>query len=226
MSTCLAAAETLQFEDVTIERFPVGRHQANAYLVYSRGEGRSVLVDPGADGDTLVKRGEALGLVLDAILLTHGHWDHVGAVHVIAAAKPVPVYLHPREKTLVKAAPIYAFRIDGARITVPSSFVDLEDGATVPLGSSRALSVRHIPGHTEGGVAYRLGRALFTGDTLMPSATGRFDLPGGDPEQLEKSLAALRRDLADGDVICPGHGMLWPSSAAAAWLSSRLETRR
>jgi len=224
MSRNWAAVETLQFEDVVVERFPLGKHKANAYIVYNASDRRAVLIDPGADGEILMGRVAELRLAIDAILLTHAHWDHVGAANEIATHAGAPVYLHPEDRLLIKAAPIYAFRIDGVRFSAPSRLVDLVDGATIPLGESRAFSVRHIPGHTEGGVAYRLGRAVFTGDTLMPAGAGRTDLPGGHHGKLQRSLAWLHRELVLDDVICPGHRALWPSSEASAWLSNRLET--
>lgn len=224
MKSNRAAAQTLQLEDLVVERYPLGRHKANAYLVYSLRDGRAVVLDPGWDGAVLIDRTVELQLTIDGILLTHGHWDHVGAAHEVSTYAQAPVYAHPGDRSLIRAAPLYAFRIDGVRLSVPASLVDLEDGAAVPLGGSRSVSVRHLPGHTEGGLVYRLGRAVFTGDTLMPTGAGPADRPGGDPAKLHTSLAALRRELTSDDVLCPGHGCFWPATEATAWLESRTGT--
>ena len=216
------AAEIFRFDDVVVERFPLGKHRTNAYVVYETRGNHAAIIDPGASGDILIERVTSLQLIVDAVLLTHAHWDHVGAVNEIACEANAPVYVHRNDRKLLRSAPIYAFRIDAIRFTIPANVLELEDGVGIPLGESQSISALHVPGHTEGGVAYHLGRALFTGDTLMPEEAGRFDLPGGDEAKLTESLALLRRTLDSDTMICPGHGSFWPSPEAAVWLANRL----
>jgi glyoxylase-like metal-dependent hydrolase (beta-lactamase superfamily II) len=97
--------------------------------------------------------------------------------------------------------------------------VTLDEQPILVLDDAHPVSVSHVPGHTAGGVTFRLGRALFTGDTLLPGEAGRFDLPGGDAAQLQQSLLALRTDLQPHDMVCPGHGPCWQSNDAIEWLS-------
>ncbi len=221
-----SAAETLEFDGVVVERFPLGKHAANAYIVYHLHDRHAALIDPGAEPETLMRRISELNLKVDSIMLTHAHWDHVGGAGTLSSNLDAPVYMHRDDQQLLKAAPIYAFRIDELRFTIPSNIVIIDDTTPIALGQSDAFSIRHVPGHTQGGVAYRVGRALFTGDTLMKEGAGRVDLPGGNEEKLKASLTALQRDLKANDVICPGHGHLWPAAEAAAWLVKHLRSRQ
>jgi hydroxyacylglutathione hydrolase len=215
-------SEAFEFDGVSVERFAVGKHEANAYLVYSSNDRRAVLIDPGADPERLVGRLSTLSLDLVAVLLTHGHWDHVGSADEIASHTSAPVYIHPHDRQLLRSAPMYALRIDNIRFKAPSSPVDLVDGQGIPLGDHGTVTVHHLPGHTPGGVGFRIGRAVFTGDTLLPEEAGRTDLPGGNHVHLRASLASLLQQLAPNDVVCPGHGSFWPSVDATAWLSQHL----
>jgi len=217
-----AVAESLEAAGVLIRRIPVGPHKANAYLV-RRSEARDgVVIDPGASADDLIEEAAALELDVKAILLTHAHWDHVGATDALAREFDAPVYLHADDRRLLKAAPIYAFRVDAVRLKVPAQTINIDDGAKIDAGSLSIAAI-HLPGHTAGGVAFRIGRALFTGDTLLPGAAGRVDLPDSDKDAMKRSLSKLRDELMEGDVICPGHGALWPHNDALAWLTSHTE---
>lgn len=215
------AAETLTVGELVVERFPVGPQRANAYLAYGGHSRRGVVIDPGAEGDVLTARIDQLGLAVPSVLLTHGHWDHVGAAVAIAAHTGAAVHIHPLDVPLLKAAPFYAFRVDGVQVRVPSVVTRVEHGSALHVDERHTLVARHVPGHTAGGVAYRSGRVLFTGDTLMPAGASRVDLPGGDADALGRSLATLADELADDDIICPGHGSSWAATAAKAWVASQ-----
>jgi hydroxyacylglutathione hydrolase len=219
------AAETLTVERLTVERFPVGPHRANAYLVYSADSRHGVVIDPGAEGDILMARVDELGIDVRSVLLTHGHWDHVGAAAAVAGQTGAAVHIHPLDLPLLKAAPIYAFRIDGVRLQVPSAVQPVEEASVVPLDAHHALTTRHVPVHTPGGVAYRIGRVLFTGDTWLAAGASRVDLPGGDAEALGRSVARLLVDLAADDVVCPGHGRCADGVAAKEWVTDRQAAR-
>jgi glyoxylase-like metal-dependent hydrolase (beta-lactamase superfamily II) len=217
-------AEALRQTALTIERLPVGRHKANAYLIYSGIGSGAVLIDPGAEESVLLRRVSDLRLTIHAVLLTHAHWDHVGAVKAICDTFHAPALLHPGDVALLRAAPLYGFKIDQIRIELPSN-VEVLTRDHLAFGSGLAFSVRHLPGHTEGGVSYRAGNTVFTGDIFLRSGPGRTDLPGGNKEALQSSIYQLWQDLKDDDVICPGHGKFWPANAARQQLAQWVEAR-
>src|SRR4051812_17712366 len=103
----------MELDGIRVERTAVGRHQANAYLVYRESGEDAILIDPGAEASRLMASAQNAGVHIAAILLTHGHWDHVGAAKEIGEHAAAPVYLHSADTPLLKASPLYAFRIDG-----------------------------------------------------------------------------------------------------------------
>lgn len=170
---------------------PIG---TNCYLFGDDATKMGAIVDPGGDAAGILSAVKALGLTVSAIFLTHGHYDHVGALPALRQALPgVPVYLHPAEAAVR----------DGSLIPDPGPTTDYIDGSTVTVGGL-TVEVIHTPGHTPGGVCLRVGDTLFTGDTLFRGSMGRTDLPGGSYEQIMdslKRLAALPGDCK----VCPGH---------------------
>lgn len=225
MSLARLPAEAIRSDGLTIERFPVGAHKANAYIVYAEAARAGVVIDPGSEDAVLLARASELHLGIRGILLTHAHWDHVGAVQAFTEAFDASVFVHPGDQALFRAAPFYAFKIDNIRITVPTSKVIGLPDADLDFGEGLNFSFCHVPGHTNGGVVYRVGSAVFIGDTLLASGPGRTDLPGGDEFALEQSLELLGDEFRDDDILCPGHGRFWSTAGAldclAQWRVSR-----
>lgn len=170
---------------------PIG---TNCYIFGDDATKTGAIVDPGGDAAGILAAVKDLGLTVSAIFLTHGHYDHVGALPELRRALPdVPVYLHPADK---------AAR-DGALIPDPGPTVDYGDGSTVAVGGL-TVAIIHTPGHTPGGVCLKVGDTLFTGDTLFKGSMGRTDFPGGSYDDIMdslKRLAALPGDYK----VCPGH---------------------
>ncbi len=185
----------------------VGPFEVNCYLIASDPSQTVVLVDPGADADRIVAAVERSGRALEAILLTHGHVDHVGAVASVRRRWSVPVYIHPADA-------VWAFS-DVNTIPPWYSVPDpvgardqrhVQDGDEFELAGLR-WKVIATPGHTPGGVCYHVPSedCLWTGDTLFHGSVGRTDLPGGHPQQLQLSLRRLL-DLPASTRVFPGHG--------------------
>lgn len=172
----------------------LGEYRTNCYIVCPEGSGRCVVIDPGYEPDTILGKCEELGLTVEAILLTHGHFDHVGAVRELAADTGCRVYLNPAETampTMLTAGKLY--------------YTDeLSDGLTF-TAAGMDFSVLSTPGHTPGSVCLITDKILFSGDTLFAGSCGRTDLPGGDFDQMRSSLARLAA-LEEDYWVLPGHG--------------------
>ena len=172
---------------------PVGLYQTNCYMVWGEGD-KCVLIDPGYCAHALLEQVEKPGKQLEAILLTHGHFDHVGAVRDIVAETDCKVYICEKELGLpegLTAGKLY--------------YTDLyNEGDTLAL-AGLTFKVLHTPGHTPGGVCLVCEDAVFSGDTLFACSIGRTDFPGGSYDTLKKSLQKLT--ALEGDYrVFPGHG--------------------
>jgi hydroxyacylglutathione hydrolase len=159
------------------------------YILGEKSSCAAAVVDPGDDYDVLVEEIKKEGLKLTAVLLTHGHFDHVGGAAALAAEYGVPVYLSEHEPAF------YTPRCKNLKRT--------HDGEKIPLGPLE-VECLHTPGHTPGGQCFLLEGNLFTGDTLFIDAVGRTDIPGGNTRALIKSLQRIKQ-LPDDTMIWPGH---------------------
>ena len=177
-----------------LKTFPIGSLQTNCYMVWEDGSDSCILIDPGYEPELLLEQVRLQRKTLEAILLTHGHFDHVGGVKPIAAETGCKVYICAEE---LKQPLRYS---DGLHYTHT-----VAEGDVLEL-AGLTLQVLHTPGHTPGCVCYLCGDTLFSGDTLFAGTCGRTDLPGGDFKAIQASLqrlAALEGDLK----VLPGHGM-------------------
>ena len=176
---------------MNIQKLTLGLYQTNTYLLANDTE--AVVIDPGYEADTIL---DALaGKTLKAILLTHGHFDHVGAVKELVAETGCEVWIHAAEATMppmVTAGPLYFTHT-------------YDEGDTVSPIAGLELTVLHTPGHTPGSVCLLMGNEMFSGDTLFACSFGRTDLPGGDPRKMMESLRRLA-SLQGNFFIHPGHG--------------------
>ena len=189
-----------------VRGFTVGPVQENTWLVRRDGADRALLIDPGDEADRLLGAIEQLGVGLDAILLTHTHFDHVGAVAPVARATGAPVYCPKIEVGVL--ADIMAFVPWAGFGPFESYDADetLEGGERLSL-AGLDIDVIFTPGHSPGHVTYAVEGegALLSGDVLFQGSVGRTDLPGGDTATLMASIAGLLDRFDDDTVVYPGH---------------------
>lgn len=186
-----------------ITTLPLGRMQANCYIVQA-GDGTAAVVDPGDEAARLLQHLQSTGLRVTAVWLTHGHFDHIGAADALRAAFSCPIVALAAEAALL-ADP--QKNLSSAFSPVPLSLTAdtlLADGDTFAFGGE-TVGVLHTPGHTSGSCCYKLGKWLFTGDTLFDGSIGRTDFPTGDPTALSLSLERLAA-IPDDLCVLPGHG--------------------
>jgi len=189
-----------------VAMFTVGLVQENCFLVRAQGSDRAVMVDPGEEAPRLLQAIADAGVTLDAILLTHTHFDHVGAVAPVARATGAPVYCPALEVPVLQD--VMAFVPWPGFGPYESWYPEhtVAGGETLEL-AGLTLDVVFTPGHSPGHVTYavRGGSALFSGDVLFQGSVGRIDLPGGDGPTLMRSIAALLERFDDDTVVHPGH---------------------
>lgn len=188
-----------------IETFVIGMIGTNCYLVSNEETKECFLVDAAADSPRLVSYIKEHGLCLKAILLTHGHFDHIMGIDSLVKEFGVPVYAHQEESVLLNDASVNASAMYGTGYTY-SNAVYLQDGQTLELAGI-TLKVLYTPGHTIGGCCYYWedGHVLFSGDTLFCASVGRTDLPTGSGGTLVRSIREKLLTLPDETRVCPGH---------------------
>lgn len=190
---------------LSLERFTVGPLQENCYLLTDDDTKRAVLVDPGDEAPRLMRALE--GLELQAIWLTHAHFDHVGALAELQKAYDVPTYLHPADEPLLAHAAASAARF-GLRLRQPVvDYEPLADAQVLQLGGREARCL-FTPGHAPGHISFYWPEQgiVLAGDALFQGSIGRTDLPGGDHAQLTESIRTQLLTLPEETVVYPGHG--------------------
>ena len=178
---------------LNIHKLPLGLYQTNTYIIHDEASTSCCVIDPGYEADTILSKAEELGLTVEAILLTHGHFDHVGAVKDLAADTGCRVFLCAEDTLLppmFTAGKLY--------------YTDTYSEGTLLNIAGLYIHVIHTPGHTPGSVCLMVGNTLFSGDTLFAGSCGRTDI-GGDWATILKSLRRLANMEADFTVY-PGHG--------------------
>lgn len=177
-----------------IRVFSVGSYRTNCYMAWGTGSDSCIVIDPGYEPEYLLEQLRLLRKTPAAILLTHGHFDHVGGVKAIAEEAGCPVYIHEADTQLNP-------RLTGGEVYHTHTY---DEGDTLEL-AGLTLQVLHTPGHTPGCVCLLSEDVMFAGDTLFAGTCGRTDLPYSDPSQMRTSLKRLAALEGDYQVL-PGHG--------------------
>lgn len=188
-----------------IATLPNGQWKQNCYVL-SEGGRQAILIDPGSDPEMIQGYLDVNQLEPIAILNTHAHYDHIGAVADLVDRYQIPFYLHAGDEKILKQANLYKILFESKKsVRIPTRFEDL---ASLPPNlkiNNFSFDTINSPGHTPGGVCFLFSQCLFSGDTLMPNGPGRTDLPGGDELALSRSMENLR-NLPAQTMIYPGHG--------------------
>ena len=176
-----------------IHRLALGLYQTNCYLIHDEASKSCCVIDPGYEAPAILREADHLGLEVEAILLTHGHFDHVGAVKDMVAETDCDVYICEADLSL---PPMFT----NGKLYYTHTY---GEGDVLHL-AGLAISVLHTPGHTPGSVCLVCENMMFSGDTLFEGACGRTDIGGSWP-QIQSSLARLA-GLNTDYIVYPGHG--------------------
>ena len=192
---------------IDVRMFTVGPVQENCFIVRERGSDRAIVVDPGDEPERLIDALDALGIkTVEAILLTHTHFDHIGAVAPLARATGAPVYCPELETIVLANIMDYVPWPDFGPFESYDADHTIKGGESLEL-AGLTFDVLFTPGHSPGHVTYsvRDQEALFSGDVLFQGSVGRVDLPGGDWPTLLKSIEMLANSFSPETTVYPGH---------------------
>ena len=190
---------------IFIEKIVTGKWKENCYIIYDINK-YSFIIDPGSNSDRIINFIKSKNLKVLAILNTHGHYDHIGAVKKLKDEFSIHFFLHFKDQSLLNHANLYLkFFLGDEFIQIPK--VDYYfDKIRLPIKLvDFSIQILFTPGHTEGSVCFHIEDFIFTGDTLLKGKIGRIDLPGGDEHTMKKSLKRISK-LPTIIIIYPGHG--------------------
>lgn len=187
-----------------LEGFAVGPFQVNTYVLWDEDTLETYIIDPGGENHRVLEVLEKNKLKLKGIINTHGHIDHIAGVPELQKQLDAPFYIHEDDIPLLEhgkeAAQMFGVQFTGN----PKVEGTLKDGQILKLGNNK-IEVIHTPGHSPGGVCFKLDQDIFVGDTLFSGSIGRTDLPGGSYEQLMDAIYSKLLVLDDNMRVFPGH---------------------
>ncbi len=189
------------------KQVPVGPLQENTYLIWNE-KNEGLIVDPGSEGERIIQELNAMNVTPLAVLLTHAHFDHIGAVDTVRDAYNIPVYIHRNEQDwLEDPNKNGSARFPLGQITARKAENIIPGEKTLTIGDF-SMEVFETPGHSPGSVSFYFAnsRVVFSGDALFQGSIGRTDLPFGDHDLLIESIHQKLLTLPEDTEVCPGHG--------------------
>jgi hydroxyacylglutathione hydrolase len=202
-----STAELLEKRAMIIKMLVVGPLASNCYIVGSSATKQGMIIDPGADADTIMRTVQQTGLSISIIVITHAHMDHVGALREVQQKTNAQFAIHEAEKGFVFSTPMRMLTSLGVSPIKSPPRPDrlLKDGDLIDLGDLH-FEVLYTPGHSSGGICLLGHGVVFSGDTLFKLGIGRTDFPGMSHERLMKSIREKLMVLPDETIVYPGHG--------------------
>ncbi|MCL5056730.1 MAG: MBL fold metallo-hydrolase [Actinobacteria bacterium] len=187
------------------EGLSVGPMDNNCYIIGCGETREAAVIDPGDEGGRILRKLEDLKLKCSCIIMTHGHIDHIGALGQVLDATGAQVMIHERDAGMLTSPGRNLSMYTDTSIKFKAADKLLIDGDTVMVGKVE-LKIIHTPGHTPGGISILAGGKLITGDTLFAGSVGRSDFPGGDHDQLIRSIKEKLLVFSPETPVYPGHG--------------------
>ncbi len=187
-------------------RITAGIYATNCYVIGCDNTKQGVIVDPGGDFERIMRTAAKNGLDIKYIILTHGHFDHIGALKQVKEQTKAPVAIHREDAYMLQDPDKSLANPAGESQGTDAADILLKDGDLLEVGDL-TMEIIHTPGHTTGGICIKIGdEMLISGDTLFADSVGRTDLPGGDYDALIRSIKTKLMPLDEDMKVYPGHG--------------------
>jgi len=205
MLCCFVWSVLIKMNKLEIEPLIVGPLFSNCYIIWDEKEKIGIIIDPGDDGEDIIKKVNELKIKIKYIIITHGHFDHIGAVNKLKKYFKVDFLAHKGDLFFIKEGKNSAMRwgVDIESSPEPDAFIN--EGDNIKFGQIE-LKVIHTPGHSPGGVSLLYDKVVFVGDTLFQGSIGRTDFRKGSLDELKNSIKNKLYKLPDDTIVYTGHG--------------------
>lgn len=193
--------------NIKISKFQIGDTMtSNVYIVWDQNTKQAVIIDPGFDDQNILDIINDLDLKVEKILLTHGHFDHIGGLQKLLDLTDAEVYISEKDSDFLKDPNLnLSIQAGFPAISIDTPVIKVKNGDKIELLPDLDVTVLETPGHTPGSICFVGDHMIFSGDVLFEGSIGRTDFPGGSIEEMSESLGKLLQ-FNDNTVILPGHG--------------------